>query len=58
MDALTELIKDELEFCIENEFSKNEFDQFIYTSTNGHSSMNLPYILNDYKQWLIDNKKI
>jgi len=54
MDKITELIKDELEFCKEIECEKNEHNQFIYISKNGDSSMNLPYVLQDYKQWLID----
>jgi hypothetical protein len=56
MDAIKELIKDELEFCKEIECEKNEHDQFIYISKNGASSMNLPYVLQEYKQWLIDKK--
>ncbi len=51
---IQELVKDELQFCREIECEKNEHDQFIYISKNGVSSMNLPYVLQEYKQWLID----
>lgn len=54
--TIEELIKSELQFCEEIECEKNEHGQFIYESSNGNHSMNLPYILQDYKQWLIDNK--
>ncbi len=50
MDAMTELIKDELEFCKEIDAVKNEHGQFIYESKNRVSSMNLPYVLQEYKQ--------
>ena len=53
-----ELIKKEIEFCNEIDCEKNEHGQFIYKSTNGVSSFNLPYILQEYKQWLIDNKVV
>lgn len=52
---MVDTIKNELEFCNELELEKNEFDQFIYQSKNSKSIINLPYILQDYKQWLIDN---
>lgn len=55
MDKLTELIKNELDFCEEIECEKNEHGQFIYKSENGVSSLNLPFILEEYKQWLLDN---
>lgn len=51
-------IDTELEFCEEIECVKNEHDQFIYTSKNGVSSFNLPYILREYKQWLIDKNVV
>ncbi len=54
---MEELIKHELEFCKEIDAEKNEHGQFIYESKNKVSSMNLPYVLEEYKQWLI-NKKI
>lgn len=56
MDEMTKLIEKELEFCKEIDCEKNEHDQFIYTSKNGASSMNLPYVLQEYKQWLIDKR--
>ena len=56
MDVITELIKDELEFCNEIDCEKNEHAQFLYISKNGSSSLNLPYVLREYKQWMIDKK--
>lgn len=55
MDIET-LVQKEIEFCAETEMEKNEHGQFIYKSTNSASSINLPYILLEYKQWLIENK--
>ena len=52
------LIQKELEFCASIECEKNEHGQYIYVSKNGASSFNLPYILLEYKNWLIENKKI
>ena len=49
-------IQKEIEFCKETDCERNEHNQFIYTSTNGKSSFNLPYILHEYKQFLTDNK--
>ncbi len=44
------------EFCNEIECEKNEHGQFIYDSRNKKLAINLPFILNDYKDWLIENK--
>jgi hypothetical protein len=52
---MEELLKNEIKFCNEIDCEKNEHGQFIYESTNGYSRMNLPYILQQYKEWLIDN---
>ncbi len=35
-------------YCEENGFEKNEHGVYIYKSDNGHSSMNLPCILQNY----------
>lgn len=53
-DKMMELIAKEIQFCEEADCEKNEHGVFIYTSTNGASSMNLPFILLDYKDWLIE----
>ena len=53
---MDDLISDELEFCEENGFERNEYNNFVYTSKNGACSINLAYVLEDYKQWLIDKK--
>lgn len=52
------MIKDEIAFCEENGCIKNEHGQFIYISQDRHQSLNLSFILRDYKEWLIENKKI
>lgn len=49
------IVKDEIQFCKEYECHKNENEQFIYISKDGFHAMNLPYVLNDYKDWLIEN---
>jgi hypothetical protein len=49
-------IQDEIKFCDEIDCEKNKHGQFIYTSTNQVSSLNLAYTLHEYKQWMIDNK--
>lgn len=56
MDKIDQMVKSEIEFCNEFEFEMNEHSQFIYESTNGRSSINLPYILQEYKEWLIDKR--
>jgi hypothetical protein len=53
MADLDQHIKNEKEFCEELGLEKNEHGHFIYVSTNGESSMNLPYILEEYNEWLI-----
>lgn len=55
MSTVDELIKKETEFCEEWELPKNEHGQFIFTSIDGSCQLNLPRILNDYKDWLIEN---
>ena len=53
--SIEEQLKNEMKFCVENDFVKNDHQQYIYNSTDGVSSINLPFILNDYKDWLIEN---
>jgi hypothetical protein len=55
---IEDIIKDEIQFCEELDFSKNENGQYIFQSKDGRVSINLPFILEDYKQWLIENKKV
>ena len=55
---IQELVKNEIEFCNEIDCEKNEHDQFIYESKNGKSTMNLPYVLQEYKRWLIDKRLV
>jgi hypothetical protein len=43
------------DFLKEIEAEKNEHGVYIYTSTNGASSINLPFILADYERWLEGN---
>ena len=52
---MEELIENEIKFCNEIDCEKNENDQFLYYSSNGKSFINLPYVLAEYKEWLINN---
>lgn len=58
MEKLTELIENEIKFCNEIDCEKTENDQFIYDSRNGVSTLNLPYVLIEYKNWLIEKKLV
>jgi hypothetical protein len=53
-EMVNDLIKRELDFCKEIECEKNEHGQFIYESINRSSSLNLPYVLLEYRDWLIE----
>ena len=53
---IEELIKDELAFCKENDCTKNEHGQYVYYSSDEKSIVNLPMLLLDYKEWLIEKK--
>lgn len=44
-------------FCKHIDCEVNERGQFIYTSTNGASHINLPYILMEYLEWRISHLK-
>ena len=48
--------KTAIAFCESIELEKTESQQFIYTSRNGKSTINLPYILAEYLEWLIENE--
>ena len=57
-------IENEIKYLESNDFIKNEFSQFIYANAERTHIINLAYILEDYKQSLIekgiliDQKKI
>lgn len=51
-----EHLKTEIEFCEEIDCEKNENGVYIYKAVN--DTINLPFILLDYKNWLIENKII
>lgn len=54
-EQLAELIFYENKFCeSELEGVKNENGVFIYKSANGVQSINLPCVLRDYRDWLIE----
>lgn len=53
---LDDLIIDANKFCEEYEFEQNEHGVYIYESSNKFSSINLPFILNIYMEWLIENQ--
>lgn len=46
---------DEKRFCEKLECSKNKADVYHYISEDGLHHLNLPFILLDYKEWLIKN---
>jgi len=48
-------ITKEIEFLESIDCEVNENEQFIYTSTNGASSINLHYILKEYLQYVRTN---
>jgi len=54
--TIEEAVKKEIEFCESIDCEKNEHGQFIYDSRNKKSAINLPYILMEYKDWLIENR--
>ena len=54
MKKVPELIKKEDEFCESIECIKNQYDQYIYCSDEKGHGINLPYILLEYKQWMIE----
>ena len=52
---IPKLIEREDKFCESIDCERTEdTKQFIYDSRNDKSVMNLPYVLLEYKQWLID----
>lgn len=53
-DIIQDVIKNESKFCEEFDLEKNEHGNFIYDSRNKKSAINLPFILFEYKAWLID----
>lgn len=55
---LDELLSDEIEYLKENDFYQNEHGVFLYVSDNGNHRLSLDFILNDYKEWLIENNKV
>jgi len=55
-DQIEEMAKYEIMFCNLQEMEKNEHGQFIFDSRNRKESFNLPYILYEYKEWLLENK--
>lgn len=55
---MKELIKNETEFLESIEAEHNSNGAYVYTSQNGHEEISLAFILLEYKQWLIENKKL
>lgn len=51
--AVHEDIKHETKFCRDLEMETNENGVFLYTSASGNHSMSMPYILSDYRDFLI-----
>lgn len=46
-------LKHETKFCMDNDMETNQNGVFIYFSASGHHHINLPYILSDYRDFLI-----
>lgn len=46
----------ELKYLEQEEFEKNEFGVFIYVSKNGNHIISIDAILEEYKNYLINNK--
>ena len=55
---IEQLRKNEIQYLKENDFYQNEHGVFLYVSDNGNHRLSLDFVLNDYKQWLIDNNKV
>lgn len=53
-----ELIKIENDFCESVDCERSQGGQFTYYSENKASMMNVPYLLLEYKQWMIDQGHI
>lgn len=57
-DNIDSIVEKEIKFCEENKFEHNEHGVFIYKSSNGFSSINLPYILKDYNDEYLENNQL
>ena len=54
MSKIPKLIKKENEYCENIDCERDSSGQFNYYSENNKSFINLPYILIEYKLWLIE----
>lgn len=50
-----ELTKHEVAFCEEMKYQKNDYGAYIFATSDGNNSINLPLTLQHFKQWLIEN---
>ena len=54
---MDEFIKEEIKFCTEElQARPNKKGELIYTSEDGKHLFNLPHILADYKEWLVEQE--
>jgi hypothetical protein len=53
---LEEHLKHETKYLKENDFVTNPHGVYLYVSADGFHRLSLDGVLNDYKQWLIDNR--
>ena len=53
LPAINADLKHETKFCLDLEMETNEHGVFLYTSASGNHSMSMPYILSDYRDFLI-----
>ncbi len=51
---MDEKLKNERMFLEEFETCKNNNDVYLFTSEDGNESLLLDFLLNDYKEWLIE----
>jgi hypothetical protein len=47
-------LKHEIKFCLDRDMETNEHGVFLYTSSNGNHLMNMPFILSDYRDFLVN----
>jgi hypothetical protein len=47
-----------MEYCKSRDFVKNECGAYIYVSQNGVEFINLPRVMAEFVDWLIENGKL
>ena len=57
-EKMKNLTLNEVAYLEEQETCKNEHGVYVFISQNGHEQLSLDMVLMDYKNWLVENKKI